>query len=231
MRIAAIGVAAAVCCHGQAAAPNPGTQQAPANENAQAEACATFSDAAIPVATTIRAKVGNSLDAAHLKPGKKVWVNSVYGMVYAGCTLDPDAAIYGTVTGAASSKSPNASELSLEFSSADCSGHGRQPLKLLVVGVIAPPDELKNSHDATPTELQGIARQISDTAASTNGYDAKLSPGRTPNTIQPGIVLGYKNMKLEPRGGPQCSAKMTSTDRDIVLAPGAILLLAVPATK
>jgi hypothetical protein len=43
-------------------------------------------------------------------------------------------------------------------------------------------------------------------------------------------VLGYKNVKLEPQGGPQCSAKLTSTDRNIELAPGAILLMVVPET-
>jgi hypothetical protein len=193
--------------------------------------CASLGDTEIPLNTTIRAKVTNLIDAAHLKPGKKVWLNSAYGMVYPGCTLEQDAAIYGTVTSAASSKNPNASELSLEFNSADCTGHSKQPLKLMVVGVLAPPDQLKNSHDAMPTELQGGARQISNTAASTDGYDAKLNPGGSSHTIHPGVVFGYKNVKLEPQGGPQCSAKLTSTERNIELAPGAIFLLAVPETK
>jgi hypothetical protein len=169
--------------------------------------------------------------ATHLKPGKQIWLNSAYGMVYAGCTLEKDAAIYGTVTAAASSKNPNASELSLEFNSADCTGHPKQPMKLLVVGVLAPPDELKNSHDAMPTEIQGGGRQISDTAANTKGHDSKLNPGGSSHGIHPGVVLGYKNLKLEPQGGPQCSAKLTSTDRNIELAPGAILLMVVPETK
>ena len=218
----------------QCAAParaSAATQQAPGNEAAQAEPCAPLSDTDIPLTTTIRAKVTNLIDAAHLKPGKKIWLNSAYGMVYPGCTLEQDAAIYGTVTAAASSKNPNASELSLEFNSVDCTGHGKHPMKLLVVGVLAPPDQLKNSHDAMPTELQGSARQISDTAASTNGYDSKLNPGGSSHAIHPGVVFGYKNLKLEPQGGPQCSAKMTSTERNIELAPGSILLLAVPETK
>ena len=193
-------------------------------------ACALIGNEGVPVNTTIRAKVTNTIDAAHLKPGKKIWVNAQYGMVYPECRLDADAAIYGTVTAASASKNPSASELSIEFDSADCSGH-RKPLKLLLIGVVAPPDELKNSHNAMPAELQGSARQISDTAAATDGYDARLNPGGAPNTVRPGVVVGFKDLKLEPQGGPQCSAKMTSIDRNIELAQGAILLLALPETK
>ena len=233
LQIAVIGIGTVAFVFAQCAAParaSAAAQQTAGTEAGQGEPCAMISGADIPVTTTIRAKVTNMLDAAHLKPGKKVWLNSAIGMVYPGCTLEPDAAIYGTVTSAASSKNPNASELSLAFNSADCTGHAKQPIKLLVVGVMAPPDQLKNSHDAMPTELQGSTRQISDTAASTNGYDPKLNPGSS-HDIHPGVVLGYKNMKLEPQGGPQCSAKLTSTERNIELAPGAVLLLVVPDTK
>jgi hypothetical protein len=233
LQIATIGMGAGAFVFSQCAAPAraiAAAQQAAGNDAGQAQSCAVMSDADIPVTTTIRAKVTNMIDAAHLKPGKKIWLNSAYGMVYPGCTLEQDAAIYGTVTSAASSKSPNSSELSLEFNSADCTGHTKQPIKLLVVGVLAPPDQLKNSHDAMPTELQGSARQISDAAANTDGYDAKRNPGSA-HGVHPGVVFGYKNLKLEPQGGPQCSAKMTSTERNIELAPGAILLLAVPETK
>lgn len=228
-QIAVIPVIAFAPCAAPARA-NAAAQQAAATGADQGATCAAISDADIPITTTIRAKVTNLLDAAHLKPGKKVWLNSAYGMVYPGCTLEQDAAIYGTVISAASSKNPNASELSLEFNSADCTGHSKQPLKLLVVGVMAPPDQLKNSHDAMPTELQGSARQISDTAANTDGYDAKRNAVSS-HAIRPGVVLGFKNVKLEPQGGPQCSAKLTSTERNIELAPGAMLLMVVPETK
>jgi hypothetical protein len=234
LQIASIGIGAVAFVFSQCAAParaNAAAQQTAGNEAGQAQACAMIGDTDIPVSTTIRAKVTNLMDAAHLKPGKKIWLNSAFGMVYPGCTLEQDAAIYGTVTSAASSKNPNASELSLEFNSADCTGHAKQPLKLMVVGVMAPPDELKNSHDAMPTELQGSARQISDTAANTDGYDPKKNPGHSSHGIHPGVVLGYKNVKLEPQGGPQCSARLTSTARNIELAPGAILLMVVPETK
>jgi hypothetical protein len=231
LQIMVIGLGATVSGFGQSAPPtgaNGAALQAAGSEAAQAEPCAPISDADIPVSTTIRAKVTNMIDAAHLKPGKKIWVNSAYGMVYPGCTLEADAAIYGTVTGAASSKNPNASELSLQFNSADCTGHTKQPLKLLVVGVMAPADELKSSKDAMPTELQGGGRQVSDAAANTN---SKLNPGGSSHSIRPGVVLGFKNVKLEPQGGPQCSAKLTSTERNIELSPGSILLMVVPDTK
>jgi hypothetical protein len=231
LQIAAIAMGAGAFVFSQCAAParaNAAAQQAAGNEAGQAEPCAAIGDTEIPLSTTIRAKVTNLLDAAHLKPGKKIWLNSAYGMVYPGCTLEQDAAIYGTVTAAASSKNPNASELSLEFDSVDCTGHAKHPMKLLVVGVLAPPDQLKNSHDAMPIELQGGGRQVSDAAANTN---SKQNPGSSSHAIRPGIVLGFKSLKLEPQGGPQCSAKLTSTERNIELPPGAIFLLAAPDTK
>jgi hypothetical protein len=87
---------------------------------------------------------------------------------------------------------------------------------------------LRNSHDAVPAELSGSGRQISDTAAATAGHDVALNSGGAPHTVKPGVILGFKNLKLEPQGGPQCSGRLTSTDKNIQLAQGAVLLLAVP---
>ena len=192
LQVMVIGMGAAVSGFGQGAAPagaNGAAQQAAGKEAAQAEPCPPIDDADIPVSTTIRAKVTNLIDAAHLKPGKKIWVNSAYGMVYPGCTLEADAAIYGTVTGAASSKNPNAAELSLEFDSADCTGHTKQPLKLLVVGVMAPADQLKNSREAMPTEVQGGGRQVSDAAANTNPTQ---NPGGSAHGIRPELCWAIR---------------------------------------
>ena len=79
-------------------------------------------------------------------------------------------------------------------------------------------------HDAVPTEVNGSRRQISDALPNTNGYDAQLNPGGASRIVKPGVVVGFKNLET----GPQCSAWMTSTDNNIQVAPGAILLLAVP---
>jgi hypothetical protein len=40
-----------------------------------------------------------------------------------------------------------------------------------------------------------------------------------------------KKVKLEPQGGPGCSAKITSTERSIQLGTGAELLLVVSKQK
>jgi hypothetical protein len=191
-------------------------------------ACAQIPDSDIPLANTMQAKVTIPMEAAHLKPGKKVWVNAVVGMIYPGCTLESDAAIYGTVTAASASKNPAAAELAIDFNSADCTGHSKQNVKFILIGVVAPPDQLRNSHDAVPTQVAGSGRQISNTAGATGGYDAQLNPGGAPNSVKPGVVLGFKGLKLEPQGGPQCSGRLTSTDKNIQLGQGAVLLLAVP---
>ncbi len=212
----------------------PVVEVPPAPAKATSEApqpvCPAIEEGAIPVKSTIEAKVSGTLDASHQKAAKKLWVNSIYEMDFPGCHMIAGAPIYGTVTAASSSKNPDASELSLGFYAADCLGHDKRPMKLLVVGVSAPPGEQVRGHNAAPTEVQGGTRQISDTAVSTSGYDANLN-AKGPSHVSPGSVVGFKNLKLEPQGGPQCSARFTSTDHNLTLPTGTILLLIVRTEK
>jgi hypothetical protein len=188
------------------------------------QSCPLISDSAIPIKWTIETKLNTALESKRQKPGKKLWVNSVYEMSMPGCRMLADAPVYGVVTAASASKTPSSSELSLAFDATECAGHGKQPMKLMIVGVLAPRDEQLRGHDSAPTEVSGGARQISSTAALTDGYDADLS-SMSPGGIKPGTVIGYKKMTLEVQGGPQCSSRFVSTDPNLVLAPGTILLL------
>jgi hypothetical protein len=190
-------------------------------------ACAQLPDTAIPVNTTLAVKVTGLMSSGHLKPGKSFWMKAATGVVYPSCTLEADAPVYGHVTAASSSKNPDASELAIQFDAVDCTGHSKQPMKLSIIGVIAAGDDSARMHDAAPTEVHGGGRSASGAAAASNGLDAKLNPGGPPNTIKPGAVVGLKNVKLEPQGGPSCSAKFSSTNKNIELAPDTILLLAV----
>ena len=70
-----------------------------------------------------------------------------------------------------------------------------------------------------------MGRKASDTAGSTAGYDTLLNPGGTPNTVKPGIVVGFPKLKLDPSGGTGCSAKISSTDRNIHLGSGTQLIM------
>jgi hypothetical protein len=193
--------------------------------------CAALAATDIPLNTVLQAKVTGLMSASRLKPGKEIWVNSVYGMVFAGCQLDANAAIYGQVMSAASTKNPNASEISLQFNKVDCMGQPKKDMSFFLIGVLAPPEDDASGHDAMPTEVSGGTRRISDTVASTVAYDAKLNPGGPPHTVRPGVVIGMKKLKLDVQGGPSCSAKMSSTDRNIELEPGTVLLLALRQTK
>ncbi len=188
-----------------------------------------LADQEIPLNATIQAKVTGLVSASHAKVGKDLWVTATYGMAFPGCSFAADSSIYGKVTGASASKNPNASELSLQFDHIDCIGHNKQAMKLYLIGVIAPPEDSGSSHDNAPTEIHG-ARQISDTAAS-SAYDAKLNPGGPAHTVKPGAVVGFKNLKLEPQGGPACSARMSSTNKNIELGPGTTLILAPNASN
>jgi tetratricopeptide (TPR) repeat protein len=205
---------------------------APQNEPASTS-CPSFATKDLPVDSTIEARVTGLIDSSHLKPGKDVFVKVVYGLTYPGCSLDENALLYGHVTAAASSKNPNSSELALEFDHADCKGHEKQELPLRLIGVVAPPDESLRLHDAMPTEVAGGARQIggsrggSDTVTGTGGRDDNLNPGGPPKTVHAGIVVRMPKVKLEPEGGPGCSARFSSSDRSVQLAPGAELILTV----
>ena len=215
--------------------PKPAIEVPPAppnaaNEGKQQPPCPDIPDDTYEARTTVKAKVTGTLEASHQKAGKKLWLDSIYEMDYPECRMLAGAPIYGIVTAASSSKNPDSSELSLQFNAVDCLGHDKRPLKLVVIGVFAPPAEQARGHDAVPTEVQGGTRQISDTAASTRGYDANLNPAG-PLRVSPGRVFGFKNLKLEPQGGPQCSARFTSPIRNLVLPPGTVLLLTVRSDK
>jgi predicted aspartyl protease len=199
---------------------------APANETG-APTCQQFENRDWPVASTIEARVTELMDSSHLKPGKEVFVKVLYGLTYPGCALTQDAILYGHVTTAASSKNPNSSELGLVFDHADCTGHQKQELRLRLIGLVAPLDEARMLHDAMPAEVAGGPRQMSDAVSGSNGRDENLSPGGPPNTVRPGIVVRMPKVKLEPEGGPGCSARISSSDRNVQLAAGAELILTV----
>ena len=73
--------------------------------------------------------------------------------------------------------------------------------------------------------------QISQTAAASNGYDALLSDGGKPNTVRPGVVVKMPGVKLEPLGGPGCSARITSAGRSVQIGTGAELILALSSSQ
>jgi hypothetical protein len=209
---------------GQAAA---GSSQAAGGD---AAACARLADIPISVNSTLEAKV-DGLDSAHMKPGKDVWFRVARGVMYRDCTLDTDAVVYARIISVNSTKNPDSSELSLSFDRADCSGKDKRPFKLRLVAIVGPQDQTKHMHNNTPTEVSGSGREINSAAVSSNGLDVDLDPGGPANTVHPGIVVGVKNVKLEPVGGPQCSDKLTSTKSKVQIEPGSELILALTQTQ
>lgn len=192
--------------------------------------CAALADTSVPTNSTVEAKV-MGIDSSKLKPGKEIWLKVAHGVIYQGCTLEPDAAVYGRVVSASGGKGATSADLSLSFDRADCSGHDKQPFKLRVIAVVGPPDQKHNMHEDMPTKVAGGARRIDDAVAGTNALDMELNPGGPPHTVRPGIVVGVPNLKLEPTAGPECSDKMTSTASKIQLAPGSELILALTQTR
>jgi hypothetical protein len=211
--------------------PTPGKEtmiasgaSAPASDTMK-PICQPGSLADRPINSTIEAKVMGSLDSAHLKPGKEIWVKVIHGLLFPGCTLEQDSVLYGRVLTATSSKNSNGSELSLAFDHGDCEGHAKKELPLRLIGLAAPPAESERLHDAMPTEVSGGGRRISDTVEGTNAVDLELNPGGPPHTVHPGVVVHMPDTKLEPEGGPGCSAKITSTNRSVQLGVGSELIL------
>lgn len=224
-QVAAMLTFPAVAVFGQTAA-SPSTPAQPA-----AESCPVMAATEVPLNVTLQLKIDGYLDSGHLKPGKEVWFKVATPANYPGCELEADASVYAHVISSTSSKNPNASELSLKFDRADCTGHAKQELKMRLIGVTAPPEVLQRIHNAVPTEVSGGARKMPGAESHGPDYDTILNPGGTPRTVQPGIVVGLPKIKLEPQGGPQCSAKLSSTDKSIVLAQDSKLILVVAAEK
>lgn len=189
-----------------------------------AHPCYPMANIGIPSRVAIEAKV-TGLDSTHLQAGKEIWFKIARPFYYPGCSLDADSVVYARVV----SVSPT--ELSLDFDHADCNHHDRQPLKLRIIGIVGPPDESRRLHDEIPTEVAGGVRQIGAAIYATDEFDEELNPGGPPHTIRPGVVVGIKNLKLEPTRGAECSDRI-STDADkIQLAPGSELLLVMTVTR
>jgi tetratricopeptide (TPR) repeat protein len=191
------------------------------------EECAPFASRDVPLGTVMEGKVSGLIDSAHLKPGKEITISLVNPWEFPECNLESGSLLYGHVTAASSSPAPNASELGLVFDHAECGGHGKRAVSLAIVGVLGPPDAFKGLHSALPTEVGGGARSITTLASSLAyfGDDASLNPGGPLRTIRPGAVAGISEMKLEPTGGPACSAKMTNTQHSVRIGTGSEILL------
>jgi hypothetical protein len=217
------------CAAPFAQTPPPVSSEQPAGATTPAP-CAALADTTIPINSTVEAKV-TGIDSAHLKPGKEIWLKVAHGVIYSSCTLEPDSAVYAHILSATGGKGATSSELSFSFDHADCSGHDKQPFKLRVIAVVGPPDQKRNMHEDLPTQVAGGARRIDDAVAGSNALDMELNPGGPPHTVRPGIVVGVRNLKLEPTAGPECSDKLTSTSSKIQLAPGSELILAMTQTR
>lgn len=202
----------------------------PTPPNKPSDSNCAHDDSDYPLNTTIEAIVQGSVDSAHLKPGKEIWVKTVSGYTFQGCTLNRDSILYGHVVVATGKKNSATPELSIAFDHGDCQGQGKKELSLRLIGLLAAPSESEYLHQVMPTEVVGGARQISNAAASTDGYDPKLGHGSLPATVHPGLVVGMSNLKLEPERGPGCSARISSTNRDVELQTGVELILMMYGT-
>jgi len=165
------------------------------------------------------------LDSGHLKVGKEIWVKVESGMSLPGCRLNVDSALYGHITAAVSQKNPNSSDLSLVFDHADCEGQKKKEVSLRLIALVVPPDVQENMLDDAPIIMNGTSRSAAITGLVASFHDVNLNPGGSSQFVHPGIVVGMSKVKLEIAGGPGCSARFSSTNRSIVLAPGAELLL------
>ena len=212
------------------AAQTPAGTQSTANSPA-ASPCSVLPSGGIPVSETLRGKVVGFLDSGHLKPGKEIWFEAATGEAFPGCTVDQGSPIYARVIAQTSTKKPDSSELTLSFDRADCEGHSKAPVKMILLGVWTPEANAGSIHDSVPTEVAGGSRQISDAAAETNGWDQRLNPGGQQGTIKPGVIIGMPALTLDPQGGPSCSARLTSTKRKIEFGPSTVLFLALVKTE
>jgi hypothetical protein len=185
----------------------------------------------VPLGATLAVKSIGMLDSGHLKPGKEIWFKVAKGLSFPGCALDTDDPVYARVLSATTTKTASKAELSLIFDHADYKGHAKQKLDMRLVSVLAPSDVLNRMHDAEPTKVAGGARRITDNIEATNGLDAKLNPGGTPHTVRMGSTVGLPKITLEPQGGPECGANLSSSDKSVQIEQDATFLLVIQIAK
>ncbi|MGD0293246.1 MAG: hypothetical protein ABSB30_05270 [Terracidiphilus sp.] len=181
----------------------------------------------IPLSFAIQARVTGPLDSARLKVGKEVWVNIVEDVVYPGCKLNAGSALYAHVTAAASGTDANASELSLSFDHADCEEQRKKGMPLRLIALVGPSEDAVRIHEELPIALRGSNRNVHDAVKAMGGSGDKLNTGGLPLIFRPGIVIGIPALKLEVEGGPGCSSRISSTNRNVQLDRGTILILVV----
>jgi tetratricopeptide (TPR) repeat protein len=194
--------------------------------------CGPGDDTAMPIASTIEAKVTGLIDSARLRPGKEINVKVLNEWSSSECSLPSGSTLYGHVTAVNSTRSPDSSELSLVFDHGECGGGTKKSVSLRIIGLIASPDQFVGLHSALPSQVAGGGRSISQSAADMGSLsvDENLNPGGNPHTVHPGIAFGFQKIKLEPSGGPGCSTRITSTEREIHLGVGAELILTMQVT-
>jgi len=205
-------------------APAPASQ-ASANESSQA-LCPHITGMEIPFNAAIQAKVLGTLDSAHLKVGKEIWVTISNSLAFSGCTLNVGAALYGHIKAIGPGKDANSSELSLSFDHVDCVDHPKQEMRLWLIALTAPEERLTRLHEELPLEMKaGAKRNIKDAAKGMSFDDDVLNPGGKPQTVQPGVVVELPKLKLEVTGGPGCSARITSTENSVLIPRNSVLFL------
>jgi hypothetical protein len=233
-RIAVVPVFAAVFVFAQSAAgprtsappatPAPASQ-ALANESGPVS-CPGITGKVIPYNATIQAKVMGTLDSAHLKVGKEIWVIVSNNVAFPGCTLIEGAALYGHIKAIGPGKDANSSEMSLAFDHIDCVNHPKKEMSLWLIGVVAPEERLTRMHEEVPLEMKaGAKRNIRDAAKGMSFADDTLNPGGKPQTVLPGVVVELPKIKLEVTGGPGCSARITSTENSVLVPRNSVLIL------
>lgn len=229
MLLTARSLCRAITASALALATLAGLAQSPASSTsaqtpAAPPACPPMANIAIPSRAAILAKITN-FDAARFKPGKDVWFKLARPFNYPGCSLDTDSVVYAHVISA----TPN--DVSLAFDRADCNHRDQQPLKLRVIAIVGPPEQLHHMHEDLPSEVAGGARQIAQAVYGTEEFDEELNPGGPPHTIHPGIVVGIKDVKLAPTQGVECSDRISTEGNRLQLASGSQLILAMTVNR
>jgi hypothetical protein len=144
--------------------------------------------------------------------------------------LNTGSAVYARVISVSSTKKPDSTDLALSFDRADCDGHAKTPVTMALLGVLVPAENARTVPDTMPPDMAG-GQQNAGPAANAGDYGGRLNPGGEDGTIKPGIVVGMNHLTLDPQGGPECSAKLTSTKRKIELGPSTVFFLALMKTS
>ena len=165
-----------------------------------------------------------------MKVGKEISIKVVHAFMIPTCRLEVGAILSGHVTEAIPGKGDEQPQLGIVLEQAECGGKGKQELPLRLISLVAAAEGPQGNGSIGSIKIGRNGGQGTEPADVVDLGDTRNSNReKIPDLISSGSVQGVPGIRLDPSGGPACSALLSSAEKRLHLPPETKLLLVVPA--